>query len=145
MVPPWAMNSSRYLDNVDFARKQGVDIDEIRRICGFLASDALPPNSFSCPTLDALPSLSDETKSKGKALFEQAHNAPFRSHAQLELYLEAVQSDPNMRGAWDEFGMLAAAAGRFDLADKCTEAKRVFDAGKFLKSASDLLGPAPKV
>jgi hypothetical protein len=133
----------QYLDNLDYARRQGVDIDEIRRVCGFSANDALPPASFSCPTLDAPPSLSDETRRKGQALFEQAHEAPFRSQAQLELYLKAVGTDPNMRGAWSEFGMLAAAAGRLDLADKCAEAERVLDAGRFLNSASDLLGPTP--
>jgi len=133
----------QYVDNLDYARKQSVDIDEIRRTCGFSAKDALSPTSFSCPTLDAQPSLSDETKRKGKALFEQAHEAPFRSQAQLEMYVKAVGTDPNMRGAWSEFGMLAAAAGRFDLADKCTEAVRVLDAGKYLKNAADLIGQAP--
>ena len=59
------------------------------------------------------------------------------------MYVKAVGTDPNMRGAWSEFGMLAAAAGRFDLADKCTEAVRVLDAGRFLNNASDLLGQAP--
>jgi len=135
--------TKQYVDNLDSARRAGADIDAIRSICGFSATDVLAPSSFSFPTLDTPPRIAEDTKRKGQALFEQAHNAPFRSHAQLELYLKAVGTDPNMRGAWSEFGMLAAAAGHNDLADRCTDAVRVLDAGRFLNNASDLLGQTP--
>jgi hypothetical protein len=131
------------LSGLDFVQSKGIDVDEIRVVCGFSATDALAPTSFSCPTLEAPPAMTEDGKRKARALFEQAHNAPFKSHAQLELYLKALGSDPNSKAAWNEFGMLIAAAGRYDLADQCDEAIRVLDVGKFLRDARDLLGQTP--
>ena len=135
--------TKQYVDNVDFARRKGVDVDELLAICGFSPNDANAPTSFPFPTLTSRPVMSEESKRNAQALFEQAHSAPFRSPGQLELYLTALGSDPNSRIAWQEFGMLTAAAGRYDLADKCTEAVRVLDTGRFLNNASDLLGQTP--
>jgi|ERR1700722_1313010 len=131
------------LSNLEFVQTKGVNLDEIRSACGFSPTDALPPTAFSCATLEAPPPITDENKGKAKELFRRAHEAPFGSSTQLKTYLDAVLIDPNLRGAWNEFGMLAARAGRFDLADKCAESVRVLDAGKFLNEAHDLLGQAP--
>jgi hypothetical protein len=84
--------------------------------------------------------MTEENKRRAQALWQQAHQGILGSPTQRELYLKALGVDPNLRLAWSELSLVAAAAGDYDLADKCNDATRVFNAGKFLKDFRDVLG-----
>jgi hypothetical protein len=130
------------LRNLDWVagRGRGVNVDEIRAACGFSTTSALAPTSFPFPTLGSPPTITEENKRKAQALYQQAHEGILGSPVQRELYFKALGVDPNLRLAWSELSLVAAAAGDYDLADKCKDATRVFDASKFLKDFRDVLG-----
>jgi hypothetical protein len=70
------------LSNLDWVREKGVDVDEVRTARGFSASSSAAPKSFSMPTIETPPPISEETRRKAQAIFQQAHSAILGSPVQ---------------------------------------------------------------